>query len=275
MGVVVGTVFFQQSTDPRIVVSVMFQSLFYMLIGAMVLVRTQFFDRPIFYKQQDAKFFPTWSYVLGRSISAVPIALIDAIGYGSFIYWLVGLAYNDGASIANYFIFMLLLFVTSLTSGLLFSVFSSSMRDITAAQASIAILALFAVLFSGYTVQPDVIPGYYIWIYWLNCFAWLLRALAINEFLSGKFNSPSSDPGYTQGELALIRLELLKGVDGILEAGKMTALMVSYPLMDAIIISFQSWTHAFYRAALVPERRPLWTSWLCARLPVPSRVMCA
>jgi ATP-binding cassette subfamily G (WHITE) protein 2 (SNQ2) len=125
----------------------------------MVLVRNQFFDRPAFYKQQDAMFFPSWSYILGRSLASIPNALVDAIGYGTFIFWLVGLAYNDGASIANYFIFLLLLFVTSLSAGLIFGVFSASVQNVTTSQACMAILALVYILFSGYTVQPDVIPG--------------------------------------------------------------------------------------------------------------------
>ena len=206
MGTIVGTVFFQQASDPRTVLSVLFQSLLYSLVGSIVRVRNQFFDRPVFYKQQDAMFFPSWSYVLGCSMASIPNALFDAVGYGSFIFWLVGLAYNDGATIANYFIFMLLLFITSLTAGLVFGVFSASVRDITTSQACMAILALVCILFSGYTVQPDVIPAYYIWIYWLNCFAWLLRGLVINEFGSGKYDEVSSEPGLTTGELILVRL---------------------------------------------------------------------
>lgn len=206
MGTIVGTVFYQQSSDPRTVLSALFQSLFYCLIGAMILVRNQFFDRPVFYKQQDARFFPSWSYVLGSSLASIPNALFDALGYGSFIFWLVGLAYNDGASIANYFTFILLLFITSLTSGLIFSLFSASVKNITTAQACMAILALVLILFSGYTVQPDVIPPYYIWIYWINCFAWLLRGLVLNEFLSGKYDEPSGEMGLSEGELILVRL---------------------------------------------------------------------
>lgn len=95
----------------------------YTIVGAMGVVIKQFPDRSIFYKQQDANFFPTWTYVAGRSIAAIPNALIDGCVYGTMIFFLVGMAFSEGASIANYFIFMLLLFVSSLTSGL-FSVYS-------------------------------------------------------------------------------------------------------------------------------------------------------
>jgi ABC-type multidrug transport system ATPase subunit len=60
MGIIVGTLFFQ-SKSPQDLVGVIFQSMFYAAIGAMTLVVTQFPARSIFYKQQDARFFPTWT----------------------------------------------------------------------------------------------------------------------------------------------------------------------------------------------------------------------
>ena len=62
----------------------------------MTAVVKQFPDRSTFYKQQDANFFPTWTFVAGRSIAAVPNALIDAVFYGTMIYFLVGLAVDEG-----------------------------------------------------------------------------------------------------------------------------------------------------------------------------------
>lgn len=158
MGIVVGTVFYQGASKASNVFSLAFQSMFYVTISAMVLIIKQFPARSIFYKHQDANFFPTWTYVVGRSLSTLPVALIDAVGYGTMIYFLTGLAYNDGASIGNYFVFMLLLFVTSFTAGLFFSILSSCVKVVTSAQACMAVLAIIIVLFSGFTVQPDVIP---------------------------------------------------------------------------------------------------------------------
>jgi ABC-2 type transporter len=81
MGIVVGTVFFQSTGVSSNVFSILFQSVLYQCLGAMVLIVKAFPARSIFYKQQDANFFPTWAYVLGRSLSTVPVAMIDAIGY--------------------------------------------------------------------------------------------------------------------------------------------------------------------------------------------------
>lgn len=157
MGIVVGTLFWQQ-TEPGAIIGALFQSAMFCVIGAMLLVVKQFPERSIYYKHQDANFFPTSTYVVGRSVSSIPSAFIDAILFGTLIYWFVGLAYGDGANIGNYFMFCALLFLMSLTSGLMFSVFAASVASITIAQACMAVCTIFFVLFSGFTVQPDVIP---------------------------------------------------------------------------------------------------------------------
>ena len=62
------------------------------------------------------------------------------------------------------------------------------------------------VLFSGFTVQPDIIPPYYIWIYWSNIFAWIIRAIIVNEYQSGYYDDVV-DPhsGTTEAEAVMER----------------------------------------------------------------------
>ena len=122
------------------------------------------------------------------------------------IYFLVGLSINDGASFVNYLVFIALMFTVALTSGLFFSVFAACVQDVTTAQACMAITAVIFVLFSGFTVQPDVIPEYWIWVYWVNYFAWCFRGFVTNEFDSGRYDDPIALPSgetTTQGDAIL------------------------------------------------------------------------
>ena len=82
-------------------------------------------------------------------MASIPFAMVDAVIFGSMVYFFVGLAINDGASVANYFVFVALMFTISFTSGLFFSVFSSCVQDVTTAQAAMAVVAVVFVLFSG------------------------------------------------------------------------------------------------------------------------------
>lgn len=55
--------------------------------------------------------------------------------------------------------------------------------------------------------------SYWKWVYYLNIFAWALRGLAVNEFASGKYDSPSEIPGLTQGEVILSRFGFVDSND--------------------------------------------------------------
>lgn len=83
----------------------------------------------------------------------------------------------------------------------MFSVFSAKVRDRPAALAAMSVIVVILILFSGFTVQPNVIPPYYIWIYWINLFAWIFRGIVINEFLSPTYDQVVDDvDGTTEGE---------------------------------------------------------------------------
>ena len=87
----------------------------------------------------------------------------------------------------------------------MFSIFSATVKDRPLAQACMSITLVVLILFSGFTVQPDVIPPYYIWIYWMNLYAWIIRAVVINEYQSGHYDTVVDDMGTTQGEATLMR----------------------------------------------------------------------
>jgi ABC-type multidrug transport system ATPase subunit len=63
MGILVGTLFYQNKS-PQDLLGVLFQSVFYCSLSAMLLIVSQFPARSIFYKHQDARFFPTWTVSL-------------------------------------------------------------------------------------------------------------------------------------------------------------------------------------------------------------------
>jgi ABC-type Na+ efflux pump permease subunit len=176
-GTINGTVFFRAS-DPLTVIGVLYQSVMFISLGAMLKVPPQIDTRGVFYKEQDANFYPTWTFVLSRSLAGLPSSLQDGLIYGSLIYWLVGLAPTAGC----YFVFLLLIMLSAFACGLMFSIFSAMVKDRPQAQAVMSVSIIVMILFSGFTVQPDVIPVYYIWIYWSNLMAWIIRALLVNEY---------------------------------------------------------------------------------------------
>jgi len=71
MGISVGGVFFQ-TDDVVSILGVLFQGMLFIMLGAMTTAPGFVDERPIFYKQADASFFPSLPYVLGKSFSKIP-----------------------------------------------------------------------------------------------------------------------------------------------------------------------------------------------------------
>ena len=155
MGIIAGTLFWQGWEVVSSVVGILFQSMFFIALGAMLKVSPQYAVRGILYKHQDANFFPTWTYVVGRSLATIPSSVIDGLLYGTIVFWFVGLAHNDGASFANYIMFVLITMFSSIGIGLLFSIFSAISKDRASGQALMSISIVVLVLFSGFTVRGD------------------------------------------------------------------------------------------------------------------------
>lgn len=199
MGVIAGTVFWQGWQEVSSVQGILFQSMLFLSLGAMMKVAPQYAVRGVLYKHQDSNFFPTWTYVCGRSLATIPSSIIDGLLYGTIVYWFVGLAHNDGASFVNYIMFVLITMFSSIGLGLLFSIFSAITKDRSTGQAYMSVSIVLLILFSGFTVTPNNIPPYWIWLYWINIFAWAFRGLIVNEYDSGKYDGDSGQYDASMG----------------------------------------------------------------------------
>lgn len=51
---------------------------------------------PVFYKQRDLLFFPSWSYALPSWIIKIPFSFIEAFVWVLFTYYVIGLDPNAG-----------------------------------------------------------------------------------------------------------------------------------------------------------------------------------
>ena len=113
---------------------------------------------------------------------------MDVLVFGSILYFMVGLH----LSFEDYAIFIAILFTFSVLVNQIMAVFAAAAPTKATVQIVSAIIFLFCILFGGFIVPPNVIPVYYVWIYWWNPFAWAYRALLLLEFYSGSWTDPES-----------------------------------------------------------------------------------
>ena len=116
MGLIIGTVFYNGGQNPDSGFGLLFEVLMFLAFGTSVFILPQIYDRSVVYKHLDLDFYRTIIFVVGRSIASIPAITIDVVLYGTLVFFLSGLAYNDGATLWNFLIFLFLLFIHILTT---------------------------------------------------------------------------------------------------------------------------------------------------------------
>jgi ABC-type multidrug transport system fused ATPase/permease subunit len=106
-------------------------------------------------------------------------------------------------SASNFFIYIALLFVFSVVMNQQLAIFTAIAENKSGVQACSAVILLFFVVFCGFLVSPDVIPNYYMWLYWWNPLAWAYRGLVLNEFTSSDWDWTTLSSGQRAGDAVL------------------------------------------------------------------------
>lgn len=186
MGLSVGGTYLS-TTNQLSILGALFQAVLFIVLGAMQSSSALIIDRTIYYKHADANFYSAWPFVFGRSLSQIPQIFMDTVLFATILYFMIGLGGRESAS--NFFIYLALLFVFAVLMIQQLAVFASFASSGTLS-AYCACVVLLLVLFGGFIIPPATIPGYFKWLYWWNPFAWVYRALVVNEFRSERWTNP-------------------------------------------------------------------------------------
>ncbi|TMW55199.1 hypothetical protein Poli38472_013090 [Pythium oligandrum] len=185
VGVVYATLFFQfDPSDVQLVMSTLYGAMLFLAMGHSSQTPTYLADREVFYKQRDAHYFRTASYILSNSASQLPMAFAETLVFGTMVYWICGFV----ASFGSFVVFVAMLFMMKLAFAAWFFFLSSIAPNVHLAEPFGLVSVLFYNLFSGYLVTKDLLPSFFQWAYWANPVAWGLRSLAINQYGAEEFD---------------------------------------------------------------------------------------
>ncbi|KAE8884527.1 ABC transporter G family member 31 [Phytophthora fragariae] len=140
--------------------------------------------RKVFYKQRPRNFFRTSSYAIAESIVQIPVNMAVSFVLGTFFYFMSGLT----RTFEKYIVFYLVLLCFQHAISAYMTMLSSLAPSITIGQALAAISVSFFLLFSGNIILADLIPDYWIWMYWFSPISWALRANMLSEFSSDRYS---------------------------------------------------------------------------------------
>jgi ABC-type multidrug transport system ATPase subunit/ABC-type multidrug transport system permease subunit len=202
VGLVLGVIYYD--CDPKYYLRLMFFSIAVFQRQAWQQITISFQLRQVFYKQRTRNFFRTMSYAIAESVVQVPVNLAVALIMGTFFYFMSGLT----RTFERYIVYLLILVCFQHAIGAYMTLLSSVSPSITIGQALAGISISFFLLFSGNIILADLIPDYWIWVYWFNPVAWALRSVMLSEFSADRYSPTVRDAkllsfSITQGEAYL------------------------------------------------------------------------
>jgi ABC-type multidrug transport system ATPase subunit/ABC-type multidrug transport system permease subunit len=184
IGLVMGMIYFNVSSTYYL--RMIFFSIALFQRQAWQQITISFQLRKVFYKQRPRNFFRTSSYAIAESVVQIPVNMAVSFVLGTFFYFMSGLT----RSFEKYIVFYLVLLCFQHAISAYMTMLSSLAPSITIGQALAAVSVSFFLLFSGNIILADLIPDYWIWMYWFSPISWALRANMLSEFLGDRY-SPS------------------------------------------------------------------------------------
>ncbi|XP_071709168.1 pleiotropic drug resistance protein 1-like isoform X7 [Rutidosis leptorrhynchoides] len=155
---------------------------------------------PVFYKQRDLLFFPTWAYSIPTWVLKIPVTIVEVATYVIMTYYVIGFDSDP----TRFFKQMFLLVCIHQMSSALFRFIGSLGRNIIIANVfgSFGMLTIFVL--GGFILARDDIKGWWLWGYWFSPMMYGQNGLAVNEFLGDSWKKVSPNSSDTIG-VALLK----------------------------------------------------------------------
>ncbi|XP_047147104.1 pleiotropic drug resistance protein 1-like [Vigna umbellata] len=170
-------------TDGGIYVGALFYVLLITLIDGFTDLTVTISKLPVFYKQRDLLFFPSWIYVLPGWILKIPVT-IARVGIWVFLtYYVIGFDPYVGRLFRQ---FLLLLVVSQMASSL-FRFIGAVGRELTVGFTIGSYVLSILIAMSGFVLSKDNVKKWWLWGFWSSPMMYGQNALVNNEFLGKRW----------------------------------------------------------------------------------------
>uniref|UniRef100_F6H3T2 ABC transporter domain-containing protein n=1 Tax=Vitis vinifera TaxID=29760 RepID=F6H3T2_VITVI len=157
------------------------------------------FQLPVFYKQRDLLFFPSWAYSLPKWILKMPIAFAEVGAWVIMTYYVIGFDPNIERFFKQY---LLLLCIHQMASGLL-RLMAALGRNIIVANTFGSFALLVVMVLGGFVLSKDDVKTWWEWGYWVSPLMYGQNAISVNEFLGNSWRHVPANSTESLGVLVL------------------------------------------------------------------------
>ncbi|CAJ1951217.1 unnamed protein product [Sphenostylis stenocarpa] len=181
--------------DGGVYTGALFFSVVILMFNGLAEISMTIVKLPIFYKQRDLLFYPSWAYAIPSWILKIPITFVEAAVWVFLTYYVIGFDPNVERFLKQY---LVLLLINQMSSGL-FRAIAALGRNMIVANTfgSFALLILFAL--GGFILSKNDIKDWWIWGYWISPLMYGQNAIVVNEFLGNSWNHFTPNSNKTLG----------------------------------------------------------------------------
>ncbi|KAK4776338.1 hypothetical protein SAY86_005026 [Trapa natans] len=170
--------------DGGVYVGALFFTIVMIMFNGLIELTMTIAKLPVFYKQRDLRFYPSWAYAIPTWILNIPLTFVE-VGVWVFItYYVIGFDPHVGRLFKQY---LLLLLVNQMASGL-FRLIGAVARNMIVANTfgSFVLLTLFVL--GGVVLSREQVRKWWIWGYWTSPMMYGQTAIVVNEFLGNSWS---------------------------------------------------------------------------------------
>lgn len=209
-GLIVGSLFYQLPGTAAGAFTrggVLFFILLFNALLALAEQTSAFMSKPILLKHKNFSFYRPSAFTLAQTVMDVPLVFIQVTLFNVIIYWMAGLS----ATPSQFFISMLILWLTTMTTYAFFRAISAIFKTLDDATKVTGIVLQIVIVYTGYLIPPKSMHPWFGWLRWINWVQYAFECLMANEFYSLELecvapyivpNVPGAVPQYQSCTLA-------------------------------------------------------------------------
>eukprot|EP00871_Galdieria_phlegrea_P002746 jgi/Galph1/3472/GphlegSOOS_G2149.1 len=135
-------------------------------------------ERSIVLRERASGMYRVSAYYLTKTFAELPRSIILSLVFCTILYWMVGL--RDDAR--SFFLFLVVVFLTSLTAEALALTVSAGAPTPQIAAAIIPLFLVISLLFGGFFLSNAQIPNYFVWLKYMSFIKYSFGALMHIQF---------------------------------------------------------------------------------------------
>ncbi|KAK6236047.1 hypothetical protein SCA6_011384 [Theobroma cacao] len=186
-------------TDGGIYMGALFFTLIVIMFNGFSDLSMTILKLPVFYKQRDLHFYPSWAYALPTWVLKIPVTVLEVTVWVIMTYYVIGFDPNVGRFFKQYFV---LLCLSQMASGL-FRLMAALGRNMIVANTCGALALLAVLVMGGFILSHDNVKKWWLWGYWISPLMYGQNAIAVNEFLGNSWRHIPANSTEKLGVLVL------------------------------------------------------------------------